>query len=158
MSNFPTKCEKCNSPWKWNKDFYPPTGSNRDKEGKPGWWEVDGKPHYKQDCEAAQQAAGLGSKTGSNDFKFSSDILMRNVVKHPTLEQGANYALQAIESAEEMMNTLYQSKVPDNLRGQIRNALTQNILLGQQNAILRDGFTAINEKLIELQKNLKASN
>lgn len=157
MSNFPTKCEKCNSPWKWNKDFDPPVGSNREKEGKPGWWDVNGKPHYKEDCEALQAASGK-SQTGNNDIKFTSDIILQNVVMHPTMDAGANNALQAIEKAEKMMETLYQGKVPDSLRGQIRNALTQNILLGQQNAILRDGFTAINEKLIELQKNLKASN
>jgi hypothetical protein len=150
MAEFPTKCNKCGSTWKWNKEFDPPEGSTRAKEGKPGWWEVDGKPHYKEQCESTQGTKGAA--TGSNNFTFTSDILLMNVVRHDTITQGANYALQAIESAESMMQTLYQGKVPDSLKGQIRNALTQNILLGQQNEILKLGLANLAEKVEAMLK------
>lgn len=152
-NDFPTKCSKCNSAWKWNKDFDPPEGSTRAKEGKLGWWEVDGKPHYKEQCDAV---IGAKAPENKNNFSFDGDILKMNVAKSPQLTDGANLVHQAIETAEEMIGTLYQDNQPQgNVRGQIRNALTGHILLGTQAIILKEELRNINEKISEIQKSLK---
>jgi len=153
MGEFPTKCERCHSNWKWNKDFSPPEGSNRAKEGKPGWWEVEGKPHYKDECEKIQATK---QPSMNNGFSFSGEVLIMNLAKSPQLVEGSNLVRQAIETAEEMIGTIYQDKQPEgNVRGQIRNALTGHILTATQAIILKEELRNLNEKITKLQDSFK---
>lgn len=121
-NDFPTKCSKCGSPWTWDKNADPPEGSQRAKEGKPGWWSVDGKPHYTEQCQAAQAARAGPSPVDTQKPLIIDDV--PNASVGSMMMEASNIYAQALHLAHENVKARYPDGHP--AFSQIRSDVARN--------------------------------
>lgn len=139
-------CNRCGAETEWSKQLTPPPGlKKKDGTAYDGWWADKGKPAQAHVCQEK-------GNTGRNDFSWSGDILIQNVIQHPSMDEAGNLVLQALERAEKQIDVVYQKNPPPpNVKGQIRNALMGHILQAQQNVILKEGLYRLEMLLVDIK-------
>ncbi len=106
------KCEKCSVSIHWNNTASPPAQSNRAKEGKIGWFvEAGGELHTLDRCK-----------------KQPTLFVAPTVTSNHTMDEAEQVVLMAMSKANKIVDTLYAGIDNDNLKGQIRSRITDQLL------------------------------
>lgn len=113
------KCEKCSVKIHWNNDVTPPPASNRAKQGKSGWFvEESGTLHTLDRCKSPTLSVG------TLDYTFS----LPTIEADAKMKSASRLVVMALGEANEIIKNCYPNLNNENLRGQIRSRLVDQLL------------------------------
>lgn len=111
------QCQKCSVKIRWNNEATPPAQSTRAKEGKSGWFvEQDGTLHTLDRCKKSPQ--------GTLDYTFTVPKIEANA----EMKNASRIVVMALGEADELIKNCYPNLNNENLRGQIRSRLVDQLL------------------------------
>ncbi len=114
------KCEKCSVKIHWDANATPPAASNRSKQGKIGWFiEDNGELHTLSRCKPL-----IASATGTLDYTFTLPVIEAN----EKMKSASKLVVMALGEADLIIKNCYPNLNNENLKGQIRSRLVDQLL------------------------------
>lgn len=106
----------------WNNDVKPPEGTQRAKDGKMGWYlEKDGTRHTLDRCNRKEDTVF----PQVNEYEF----VVPQAETTPEITAAVKTVKSVMAAADAIVRTHYPKLTNENVRGQIRSRLVDQLLV-----------------------------